>query len=281
MSVTESDFNYISKLVLDRSAIIIEEGKEYLVESRIGPIAKSEGFDDIENLVNALRNNSSNGLKNKVVEALITNETSFFRDVHPFEALKNNILPELLKQRKSQKQLNIWCGASSSGQEPYSIAMLIHDNYPMLLDWNLTFIASDLSREMLDRCRSGEFTQLEVNRGLPAPLLIHYFERNGLKWSIKKELREMINFQQINLAEPWPYLPKMDIILMRNVLIYFDVKMKIKILKQIKSILQPDGYLFLGAAESTLNLDNSFERIKFKNSGCYQFKKGKNYDDSM
>lgn len=273
MSVTESDFNYISKLVLDRSAIIIEEGKEYLVESRIGPIAKSEGFDDIENLVNALRNNSSNGLQNKVVEALTTNETSFFRDVHPFEALKHNILPKLLKKRKSQKQLNIWCGASSSGQEPYSIAMLIHDNYPMLLDWNLTFIASDLSREMLDRCRSGEFTQLEVNRGLSAPLLIKYFEKNGLKWSIKKELRRMIDFQQINLAEPLPYLPKMDIVFLRNVLIYFDLEMKIKILNQIRSILQPDGYLFLGAAESTLNLDDSFKRINFKYSGCYR-KKG-------
>ncbi len=273
MSVTESDFNYISKLVLDRSAIIIEEGKEYLVESRIGPIAKSEGFDDIENLVNALRNNSSNGLQDKVVEALTTNETSFFRDVHPFEALKNNILPKLLKQRKSQKQLNIWCGASSSGQEPYSIAMLIHDNYPMLLDWNLTFIASDLSREMLDRCRSGEFTQLEVNRGLSAPLMIKYFEKNGLKWSIKKELRRMIDFQQINLAEPLPYLPKMDIVFLRNVLIYFDLEMKIKILNQIRSILQPDGYLFLGAAESTLNLDDSFKRINFKYSGCYR-KKG-------
>jgi len=273
MSVTESDFNYICQLVLNRSAIVIEEGKEYLVESRIRPVAKNEGFDAISELVVAMRKHSSNGLREKVVEALTTNETSFFRDVHPFEALKNHILPELLKQRKNQKQLNIWCAASSSGQEPCSIAMLIHDNYPMLLDWNLTFIASDISREMLDRCRSGEFSQLEVNRGLSATLMIKYFVKNGVKWSIKKELRDMIDYQQINLAEPLPYLPKMDIIFMRNVLIYFDLEMKIKILKQIRLILQPGGYLFLGAAESTLNLDDSFERTEFKRAGCYRFKR--------
>ncbi|MCH7499068.1 MAG: protein-glutamate O-methyltransferase CheR [Nitrospinae bacterium] len=272
MSVTESDFNYIRQLVLDCSAIVIENGKEYLVESRIRPVAKNEGFDDIGNLVNALRNHSNNGLQDKVVEALTTNETSFFRDIYPFETLKNDILPELLKRRKSLKQMNIWCAASSSGQEPYSIAMLIRDNYPILLDWKLHFIASDISREMLNRCRSGEFSQLEVNRGLSAPLLIKYFEKNGLKWSIKKEFREMIDFQQINLSETLPYMPKMDIIFMRNVLIYFDLEMKVKILKQIRHILQPDGYLFLGAAESPLNLDDSFQRTEFKRAGCYRIK---------
>ena len=272
MSVTASDFNYIRDFVLARSAIVIEDGKEYLVESRVGPVAKNEGFDSIEQLIQAVRNNPGNGLQDKIVEALTTNETSFFRDVHPFETLKNVILPEVLKIRKTQKGLNIWCGASSSGQEPYSIAMLIKENFPILLDWKLNFICSDLSTEMLDRCRSGEFSQLEVNRGLSAPLLIKYFEKNGLKWSIKKELREMISFQQINLSEPLPYLPKMDIIFMRNVLIYFDVPMKRKIFKQIRSILQPDGFLFLGAAESTLNLDDAFERMDLKHSGCYRLK---------
>ena len=270
MSVSESDFNYIRDLVLERSAIVIEDGKEYLVESRVGPVAKNEGFDTIDQLIDAVRNNSRNGLPDKIVEALTTNETSFFRDVHPFETFKNVILPELLKTRKTARAVNIWCGASSSGQEPYSIAMLIKENFPILLDWKLTFISSDISHEMLDRCRSGEFSQLEVNRGLSAPLLIKYFEKNGVNWSIKKELREMISFQQINLSEPLPYLPKMDIIFMRNVLIYFDVETKKRIFSQIRSILQPDGFLFLGAAESTLNLDDAFERMDLKHSGCYR-----------
>lgn len=273
MSVTESDFNYIRELVLDRSAIVIENGKEYLVESRIGPVAKNEGFDSIKQLVESLRNNSNNGLQDKVVEALTTNETSFFRDIHPFETFKNIILPDLLKTRKAVREISIWCGASSSGQEPYSIAMLIRENFPLLIDWKLNFIASDISNEMLDRCRSGEFSQLEVNRGLSAPLLIKYFQKNGVKWSIKKELRAMIDFQQINLVKPLPYFPKMDIIFMRNVLIYFDVEMKKRILKQIRSILQPDGVLFLGAAESTLNLDESFDRMDVQHSGCYRLKR--------
>lgn len=273
MSVSESDFNYIRALVLDRSAIVIESGKEYLVESRVGPVAKNEGFDSIDQLIESLRNNSNNGLQDKIVEALTTNETSFFRDIHPFETLKNIILPDLLKARKAMRKISIWCGASSSGQEPYSIAMLVRENFPLLLDWELTFIASDISIEMLDRCRSGEFSQLEVNRGLSAPLLIKYFQKNGLKWAIRKDIREMIDFQQINLAKTLPYFPKMDIIFMRNVLIYFDIEMKKKILKYIRSILQPDGVLFLGAAESTLNLDESFERMDVQHSGCYRLKR--------
>ena len=269
MPVSNSDFNYIRELVLERSAIVLEDGKEYLVESRIGPVAKTEGFDTIDRLVEALRKNSRNGLQAKVVEALTTNETSFFRDIHPFETLKNVVLPELIKNRKSTIELNIWCAASSSGQEPYSIAMLIQENFPALSDWKINFIASDISEKMLDRCRAGRFSQLEVNRGLPASLLIKYFEKDGPTWCIKKQLRKVIQFRQINLSHELPYLPTMDIIFLRNVLIYFDVEMKKKILKQFRSILQPDGYLFLGGAETTLNLDESYTRLGVKYSGCY------------
>lgn len=257
---------------MECSAIVLEEGKEYLVESRLGPIAKAEGFDTIDRLVEALRINSNNGLQSTVVEALTTNETSFFRDIHPFETLKDVVLPELLKNRNSTKELNIWCGASSSGQEPYTVAMLIQENFPILLDWKMNFIASDISEKMLDRCRSGLFSQLEVNRGLPASLLIKNFDRQGANWVIKKQFRDMIEFKYINLSRELPYLPKMDMVFMRNVLIYFDVEMKKKILKQVKSILQPDGYLFLGGAETTLNLDESYTRLGVKFSGCYRLR---------
>ncbi len=273
MSVSESDFNYIRELVLERSAIVLEDGKQYLVESRIGQVVETEGFDTIGQLVEALRKNSHNGLQSKVIEALTTNETSFFRDIHPFEILKDPVLPEILKSRENTKKLNIWCAASSSGQEPYSIAMLIRDHFPALLGWKTHFIASDISEKMLERCRSGKFSQLEVNRGLPAAFLVKYFEKNGATWSIKNQLREMIHFQQINLSMELPYLPKMDIIFLRNVLIYFDIETKKRILNQLRSILQPDGYLFLGAAESTINLDSSFERMNYKHSGCYRLKR--------
>lgn len=272
MQVSKSDFDYIRKLVLDNSAIVLEEGKEYLVESRIGPVAKAEGFETIDQLVEALRMNRINGLHTKVVEAMTTNETSFFRDFNPFEALKDFVLPELLKNRTNNKVLNFWCGASSSGQEPYSVAMLLQENFPSLTANKINFIASDISEEMLQRCRSGEFSQLEVNRGLSATYLIKYFDRSGIKWTIKKELRDFIQFRQINLSQDFPLLPKMDIVFLRNVLIYFDIEMKKKILTQIKSILQPDGYLFLGGAETTLNLDESFTRAGVKYSGCYRLK---------
>ena len=273
MSVSKSDFNYIRELVLERSAIVLEDGKEYLVESRIGQVAETEGFDTIDQLVKALRKNSHNGLQSKVIEALTTNETSFFRDIHPFRTLKDAILPELLENRKNTRKLNIWCAASSSGQEPYSIAMLIRENFPALLDWQINFVASDISEKMLDRCRSGKFSQLEVNRGLSASFLVKYFEKKGPTWFIKKQFQEMIHFQQINLSRELPCLPKMDIIFMRNVLIYFDIETKKKILKQLISMLQPDGFLFLGAAESTINLDSSFERMDYKHSGCYRLKR--------
>ena len=273
MSVSNSDFNYIRELVLKRSAIVLEDGKEYLVESRIGQVAETEGFESIDQLVNALRKNSHNGLQSKVIEALTTNETSFFRDIHPFETLKNSILPDLIEKRKSTERLNIWCAASSSGQEPYSIAMLIRENFPRLLNWKINFIASDISEKMLSRCRSGKFSQLEVNRGLSASFLVKYFERDGAAWLIREQLQKMIHFQQINLSREFPFLPQMDIIFMRNVLIYFDIETKKKILKQLISILQPDGFLFLGAAESTINLDSSFERMDYKHSGCYRLKR--------
>ena len=274
MSVSNSSFNYIRELVYKRSAIVLEDGKEYLVESRIRPIAKAEGFNTVDRLVEALQKNSNNDLQTKVVEALTTNETSFFRDIHPFETLKNVFLPEVIKARSDSKELNIWCAASSSGQEPYSIAMLLQENFPELRNWKVTFIASDISDKMLNRCRSGKFSQLEVNRGLPASLLIKYFEKDGPSWVIKKELREMINFQKINLSENLPYIPKMDIIFLRNVLIYFDTSMKKKILKNFRDVLQPNGFLFLGGAETTLNLDEFYSRINIKYSSCYRLLKG-------
>jgi chemotaxis protein methyltransferase CheR len=274
MPISNSDFNYIRDLVFEHAAIVLEDGKEYLVESRVTPVAKTQGFKTIEQLVESLRSNSNNGLQTKVIEALTTNETSFFRDIHPFETLKSVFLPQVIKNRESTQELNIWCAASSSGQEPYSIAILLKENFPMLQNWKINFIASDISEKMLTRCRSGEFSQLEINRGLSATLLIKYFNRSGIIWTIKKELRDMIKFHKVNLSKDFPYLPKMDIIFLRNVLIYFDIEMKKKVLNKIKSILQPDGYLFLGGAETTLNLDESYSRMGAKYSGCYRLIKG-------
>lgn len=194
----------------------------------------------------------------------------FFRDVHPFEAFKEVILPDMINKREGSRSLSIWCGASSSGQEPYTIAMVLREHFPQLATWDLKFLATDISLKMLDQCREGKYSQLEVNRGMPAHLLMKYFEKKGMSWRVKEDLRSMVEFRQLNLAGPWPMMPKVDIVWLRNVLIYFDVEMKKNIFRKVRDIMNPDGYIFLGGAETTMNLDDHFERLKFNATSCYR-----------
>ena len=218
------------------------------------------------------RSEPNTGLHRVAVEAMTTNETSFFRDVTPFEALKKEVIPQLIARRAAEKTLSIWCAASSTGQEPYSLAMLLREHFPVLNSWKLYLMASDISTEVLARARQGKFSQLEVNRGLPASMLVKYFHREGLEWQISDQLRRQIEFREINLAKEWPYIPMLDLVLMRNVLIYFDIKTKKEILEKTRRRLKPDGVLFLGTAETTLNLDDSFVRNQFEQTSYYQIK---------
>lgn len=273
MRIDALDFAYIQKLVRERSAIVLGEGKEYLVEAQLLPLARREGFTSLQGLVAQMRAEPFNGLHRKVLEALANHETLFFRDVHPFEALKNSVLPELLASRLDERKLNLWSAACSSGQEPYSIAMLLREYFPLPEGWSLQLIASDFSSAMLARARAGRYTQLEINRGLPAALLVKYFQKQGLEWRIKQDIRRMVEFHQINLAEPWPLLPPMDVIFLRNVLIYFDEEPKKTILGKVAQLLRCDGYLFLGATESPLHLDDSFEPVQFERSCCYRLRR--------
>jgi chemotaxis protein methyltransferase CheR len=264
-------FQFISNLVRERSAISLEPGKEYLVESRLAPVARDNGLASLEDLVAAIRQPGAQNLTRQVVEAMTTNETSFFRDIHPFDALRQQILPELINKRSKERTLCIWSNACSSGQEPYTIAMILREHFPELSGWTVRLVGSDLSTQILKRAREGVFNQTEVNRGLPAPLLVKYFQKEGLQWRIKDELRRMVDFHQINLVETWPAtLPKMDIVFLRNVLIYFQPETKKAILDKLKNSLRPDGYLFLGGAETTMNLDSSFNRVQLDRTVCYQ-----------
>jgi chemotaxis protein methyltransferase CheR len=273
MSLTAAEFDYIRRLVLEQSAIVLDDDKQYLAESRLLPLARREGFDSLGSMVASLLAKKPDGLHRHVVEAMTTNETSFFRDFHPFEALRKSIFPQVLSSRAASKELNIWSAACSSGQEPYSIAMLLREDFPGLAGWNIKLIASELSAEMLARAREGRYSQLEVNRGLPAKLLVKYFRQHGVDWQIAEELRSRVEFVAINLAGYWPVLPPMDIILMRNVLIYFGVETKKKILRKARQQLRQDGLLFLGGAETTFNLDDSFERVQFDRTICYRVRK--------
>lgn len=273
MALLQSDFDFVQKLVQQKAAIVLDNGKQYFVESRLTPLAQNTGHDSIEKLILALRKNPHNSrMVEQVVEAITIHETSFFRDVHPFKCMKEVVVPALLERRASQHTLNLWCAACSSGQEPYTVTMLLRENFPQLQSWNVRFIATDISNQILDRARDGKFSQLEVNRGLPAPLLLKHFEKQGLVWQIKPQLRSSIEFRKLNLIDNWPPMPKMDVVFLRNVLIYFDVETKRKILGEVRKLLNPDGFLFLGAAEMPMSIDNAFERIDYPRSGCYKLR---------
>ena len=270
MSISADDFQIVQKFLLENSGISLAPGKEYLVEGRLQPLVYSEGFDDIHVLVVALNKNSESDLGKKVIEALTTNETSFFRDKHPFETLKTAIIPELLKKTQANKKIQIWSAASSSGQEPYSLAMLLADSFSWVKDWDIRIVASDISEEMLEKCRSGLYSQFEISRGLPAHYLPRFFQRVESKWQINSEIRERIDFCYLNLYEDWVGLPPLDIIFMRNVLIYFDKATKKMILEKVLKVLKPGGYLFLGSGEKPEGLEDHFQTTDFSTSACFK-----------
>ena len=273
MPLSPADVQFVSQLVRQRSAIVLEPEKAYLLEARLTPLARTEGFASLEALIAQVRAQPFNGLHRKVVEAMTTNETSFYRDVHPFEALRTVVLPEVLERRRAARTLNIWCAASSSGQEPYTIAMTMLEHFPQLTSWQVTILGTDLSGEMVARCKQGKYGQIEVNRGLPAALLVKYFEKRGMEWQVKPELQRWCHFRELNLIEPWGALPPMDVVFMRNVLIYFDVETKKAILANARKVLPPWGYLVLGGAETTITLGDTFEREQFDKAGCYRLRR--------
>lgn len=268
--MTAADFDYIRNMVRDQAAIVLEMGKEYLVESRLLTLARKEGLSTVSSLVAQLRSSPGGPLQRRVVDAMTTNETSFFRDLHPFETLRKAILPAAMERRKLDRQLNIWCGAASTGQDPYSIMMLIHEHFRELLGWNFRFVATDPSSEVLARAKAGRFSQLEVNRGLPAPLLVKHFLRQGMEWEIREDIRKRVEFRELNLIREWPVMPSMDIVFLRNVLIYFDADTKRQILGRIRRLLRPGGCLMLGGSETTQGLDDNYERVVVDRTTFYR-----------
>lgn len=272
MNLNQADFDYVRALVRDQSAIVLDSDKRYLVEARLLSLTAREGLASLGALIGRLRAGGGAELERKIIEAMTTNETMFFRDGHPFDALRCHILPDLIARRQEARALNIWCGASSSGQEPYSILMVLREHFPQLASWRVFFLATDLSNEILARAREGRYNQIEVKRGLPAPLLARYFEPSGAFFQIRRELRQAIEFRQLNLCKAWPPLPEMDLVFLRNVLIYFDVETKRAILGRVRRLMRPDAYLVVGTAETTMNLDDAFAPVTYDRTVCYKLK---------
>jgi chemotaxis protein methyltransferase CheR len=270
MALSPTNFAFVSKLVRREASIILESGKEYLVEGRLLALVRHAGANSVDDLLAQLQNRPDPVLVARVVDALTTNETSWFRDREPFAALTESIVPELVSARANTRSLRLWSAACSSGQEPYSIAMLLQDHLPS--GWNFEILASDISHEMIKRAETGEFSQVEMNRGLPANLLVRHFQRVGAAWQIAPALRRAVTFQRLNLDGPLPSHAPFDMIFLRNVLIYFDVETKRSVLRNVTRLLRPDGWLFLGAAETTIGIDDRFERIVAGRASAYRFR---------
>jgi len=268
-------YAYLQRLLLERTGIVLEASKEYLVEARLHSLMHSEGFGTVSALLDALEMDERKGpLHRRTIEAMLNGETSFFRDHYPFEALRMTLIPELMVARARSKSLNIWCAAAASGQEAYSVAMLLLEHFPALPDWKVRILATDVSETTLERARQGIYRQIEVNRGLPAAYLVKYFDRAGEDWRVKDRVRAMVEFSHMNLVEPWPNLPAPDLILLRNVLLYFSSEARKSMIQNVVRILRPDGYLFLGGGETMLALDRTFESVRLGKAICYRIRGG-------
>jgi len=271
MAIRPDTHQFIADLVLREVAIVLDPSKSYVMEARLSPLLRSEHLQDLEDLVAQLRAGNSM-LQAKVIDALTTNETFFFREVALFDELRKSVIPELMEKRKSIKTLNLWCAACSSGQEPYSIAMALRAYLPLLSGWRMNFIASDISDKVLQTAKDGSYNQIDINRGLPRDMLTRFFIKDGDKWKIKDEIKNMVEFRKVNLNGQFINFPKLDIIFIRNVLIYFSRDKKIEIFDKMSKILRPDGLVFLSATESAISVTNKFDLKRYPSISGYTLK---------
>jgi chemotaxis protein methyltransferase CheR len=266
--LADDNFQYVRELLAREAAIIIEKGKEYLVETRLAAVATRHGFGSVNELIKKMRQTplTLGPLHNDTIEALTTNETLFFRDLNPFDALREHVIPQFIA-RKPGATFTLWSAASSTGQEAYSVAMMLAEHFPNL---PARILGTDLSPAVVNRARAGLFQQIEVNRGLPAKLLVKYFHQANGGWQLSDSIRKRVEFREMNLVKPWPLLPTSDVVMVRNVMIYFDVEVRRRILKQVKSVLAPGGYLVLGGSETTVTIDPTFKPTPVGKATFYQ-----------
>jgi chemotaxis protein methyltransferase CheR len=259
--VTPHDYDYLRRVLRERSGLVLAADKQYLVESRLLPVARRAGLAALADLVRRLRAPGSEALAVEVVEAMTTNESFFFRDKIPFQHFRDTIIPTLLEARATQRRIRIWCAAASTGQEPYSLAMLLKEMAARTAGWRLEIIATDLSNDVLEKAKAGIYSQFEVQRGLPIQMLIKHFTQIGDTWQIAPDIRAMVQYRPLNLLADFASLGMFDVVFCRNVLIYFDQETKTSVLERIARITDGDGYLLLGAAETVVGLTESFKPI--------------------
>lgn len=255
--MTPLEYEFLRKLLKERSGLDLSSDKQYLVESRLIPLARRAGLADLAELVQKIKSGAE-ALTSDVVEAMTTNETFFFRDKIPFDHLRQTILPALVQARAHRRSLRIWCAASSTGQEPYSIAMYVKE-FAALAGWRVEIVATDLSNEVLEKSKAGIYSQFEVQRGLPIQMLVRYFTQIGELWQLNPDIRAMVTHRQLNLLEDFSHIGTFDVIFCRNVLIYFDQETKTGVFERLARSIEPDGVVALGAAESVVGITDAFK----------------------
>ena len=261
--MTPHDYDYLRRLLKERSGLVLSADKQYLVESRLAPVARRAGLTGVAELVGKLRR-ADERMVVDVVEAMTTNESFFFRDKIPFEHFRDTIMPALIAARATQRRLRIWCAAASTGQEPYSLAMLLKDMKGKLAGWRIEIVGTDLSVEVLEKAKAGIYSQFEVQRGLPIQMLVKYFAQVGDTWQIAPEIRAMVAYRPLNLLADFSSLGAFDLVFCRNVLIYFDQDLKIDVLNRLARVVDPEGFLVLGAAETVVGLTDAFKLVPEK-----------------
>jgi chemotaxis protein methyltransferase CheR len=267
MACSDTDYAYLRELVLEQSSNLIDPSRNALFDTRLTPIARLSGADSLGDFVNMLKAGRPAHLHRAVAEAMTINETSFFRDMRPFEMLRQVLIPRLIERRSEERRLRIWSAASSTGQEAYSLAMMIVEHFPELAGWDVRIVGTDISRHVVDYARKGRYRRLEVNRGLPARMLLKYMTRDGEEWEINPQVRSLCEFHYANLCGPLPFLPFFDLVLLRNVLLYFSQQDRRTLFNEIHRKLSPSGYLVLGNAEQAEDSTNLFE-VEF-GADCY------------
>ncbi len=256
--MTPEDFVFVSKLVKDRSGLVLTSDKAYLLESRLMPVARKRGLKGLEDLVQAMRSSRDEELLREVTESMTTNESFFFRDIKPFDLFRDIVLPQFLESRAAKKHIRIWCAAAASGQEPYSLAIILREEAAKLAGWRVEIVGTDIALEVLNKAKAGLYSQFEVQRGLPIRFLIKYFTKVDDMWQASPELRSMISFKEFNLLDDFKTLGGFDVVFCRNVLIYFDQQTKAQVLDGISKLMPGDGMLFLGGAETVLGISDKF-----------------------
>lgn len=270
MSLDKENFDFLRDLLSAKAGIVLGNDKGYLAESRLAPLARAYTEGSLNTLIERLKDTAEHGLRQEVLEAMVINETFFYRDPALMKCLEKNLLPDLIHKRTGEQTLRIWSAACSTGQEAWTLCLMLRQNFPELRDWDIQVLASDLSRSALQRARAARYSLTDVNRGMPARMLVSWFEQDGRDWRVRQELRQMVSFREINLVGEWPDLPVFDLILLRNVLIYFDDVTRQQVLKRVRGRLAEDGFLVLGGTERAAPDHGFVQGGHCRSLPCYQ-----------